>query len=252
MSKETKSQAFRAGFHDGIPIGLGYFAVAFALGVAARSAGMNPFQGFLASLLCNASAGEYAGFTVIAARSGYLEMALITLVANARYLLMSTAMSQRLDPAMKKIHRFGMAMYITDEIFAIEIARPGYLNPFYTYGAAAFASPMWAAGTALGIMAGNLMPVRLVSALSVALFGMFLAVIIPPARKDRVILGLVLACFIASWAVTKIPLLKDLSSGNRVIVLTVVLASVAAILFPHPAEEDDGSENNQGKPSERK
>ena len=84
MRNETNSQAFRAGFHDGIPIGLGYFAVAFALGVAARDAGMTPFQGFLASILCNASAGEYAGFTVIAARSGYLGMALITLVANAR------------------------------------------------------------------------------------------------------------------------------------------------------------------------
>ena len=207
MRNETNSQAFRAGFHDGIPIGLGYFAVAFALGVAARDAGMTPFQGFLASILCNASAGEYAGFTVIAARSGYLGMALITLVANARYLLMSTAMSQRLDPEMKKIHRFGMAMYITDEIFAIEIARPGYLHPFYTYGAAAIASPMWAAGTALGILAGNL-------------------------------LVLILVCFAASWISEKLPLVGTLSQGNRVILLTVILSAAAALLFPHPAEED--------------
>ena len=245
MRNETNSQAFRAGFHDGIPIGLGYFAVAFALGVAARDAGMTPFQGFLASILCNASAGEYAGFTVIAARSGYLGMALITLVANARYLLMSTAMSQRLDPEMKKIHRFGMAMYITDEIFAIEIARPGYLHPFYTYGAAAIASPMWAAGTALGILAGNLMPVRIVSALSVALFGMFLAVIIPPARKDRVILILILVCFAASWISEKLPLVGTLSQGNRVILLTVILSAAAALLFPHPAEEDKDNTESQ-------
>ena len=143
-----------------------------------------------------------------------------------------------LDPEMKKIHRFGMAMYITDEIFAIEIARPGYLHPFYTYGAAAIASPMWAAGTALGILAGNLMPVRIVSALSVALFGMFLAVIIPPARKDRVILVLILVCFAASWISEKLPLVGTLSQGNRVILLTVILSAAAALLFPHPAEED--------------
>ena len=112
----SDGQAFHEGFRDGIPIGLGYFAVAFALGVAARSAGLNPLQGFIASITCLASAGQYAGFTVIAARASYFEIAVITLVANARYLLMSTALSQKIDPKRSFLHRFGIAWFVTDEI----------------------------------------------------------------------------------------------------------------------------------------
>ena len=237
MKNRSDGQAFREGFRDGIPIGLGYFAVAFALGVAARSAGLNPLQGFMASITCLASAGQYAGFTVIAARASYFEIAVITLVANARYLLMSTALSQKIDPRRSLLHRFGVAWFVTDEIFAIETRQKGHLNPFYTYGAGAFAAPMWASGTAIGIMAGNLMPGRIVSALSVALFGMFLAVIIPPARKDRVILALVAVSFAASFAAARLPWISTLSSGTRIILLTVVLAALAALLFPHPSED---------------
>ena len=231
-------QAFRVGMRDGIPIGLGYFAVAFALGVAARDAGLSPVQGFFASILCLASAGEYAGFTVIAASAPLIEMVLITIVINARYLLMSTAVSQKLSEKTKLIHRLGVAYFITDEIFAIEMRQEGDLNPFYTYGAGVVAAPLWAIGTALGILVGNLMPLRLVSALGVALFGMFLAVIIPPARKNRVILVLVAVSFAASFAVSKLPYLRELSSGNRIILLTVILSAAAAILFPHPDEEE--------------
>ena len=234
----NNQEAFREGMKDGIPIGLGYFAVAFALGVAARDAGLSPVQGFFASILCLASAGEYAGFTVIAAGSPMVEMALITLVINARYLLMSTAVSQKLSGKISPVHRFGVAYFITDEIFAIEMRQKGNLNPFYTYGAGAIAAPLWAAGTALGILVGNLMPLRLVSALGVALFGMFLAMIIPPALKDKVILGLVLVSFAASFAVSKLPYLCRISSGNRVILLTVLLSAAAAVLFPKPPEDD--------------
>ena len=241
MHRST-GKAFRAGMKDGIPIGLGYFAVAFALGVAARDAGLSPVQGFVASILCLASAGEYAGFTVIAALAPMFEMVLITLIINARYLLMSTAISQKLSKDINPVHRFGIAYFITDEIFAIEMRQEGNLNPFYTYGAGCVAAPLWAIGTALGILVGNLMPVRLVSALSVALFGMFLAVIIPPARKDRVILGLVIVSFAASFIAAKLPYLSSLNSGNRIIILTVVLSAAAAILFPHPSPEDPVSE----------
>ena len=160
--KQNKSVLLH-GFKDGIPIGLGYFAVAFSLGIAAKNAGLTPFQAFLTSALCHASAGEYAGFTVIAAAASFLEMATITLIANARYLLMSCAMSQRIDPKMPFFHRLIMSFFITDELFGIAIARPGYLNPWYTYGAVLFASPCWAVGTALGAIAGNLLPFRLVS-----------------------------------------------------------------------------------------
>ncbi len=235
--KTSNTKAFAEGMRDGVPIGLGYFAVAFALGVAARDAGLSPIQGFAASILCLASAGEYAGFTVIAAASPMYEMALITLIINARYLLMSTAISQKLEPDVKPVHRLGVAYFITDEIFAIE-TKQKVLNPFYTYGAGAVAAPLWAVGTALGILVGNMMPVRLVSALSVALFGMFLAVIIPPARKERVILGLVIVSFAASYACSKLPYVSSLSSGNRIILLTLILSGAAAVLFPHPEDGD--------------
>ena len=128
--KESNSQAFRRGFRDGIPIGLGYLAVSFSIGIAARNIGLNAFQGFLMSLLNNASAGEYAGLTVISANSPYIEVAIVTLITNARYLLMSCAMSQRLSPDLSLGHRLLMSYDITDELFGIAISRPGTLNPY--------------------------------------------------------------------------------------------------------------------------
>lgn len=237
---KTTAGVFRQGMRDGIPIGLGYFAVAFALGVKAQEAGLDPIQSFLASILCNASAGEKAGIDVIAAAGSIITMIVTTVVVNARYLLMSTAMSQRMDPGGKLIHRFGMSMYITDELFAISIAREGYLEPYYLYGAALVASPCWAAGTALGCIAGDLMPAWAVSALSVALYGMFLAAIIPSARKDRVIAGLIAISFAASFAASRLPWLAALEPSLRIILLTVILCSLAALLFPHPMEEGGG------------
>lgn len=229
---------FREGMRDGIPIGLGYLAVSFSLGVAARSAGLTAFQGFMASLLNNASAGEYAGFTVIAANASYLEMALMTLVANARYLLMSCALSQKFAPDTPLIHRLLVGYDVTDEIFGITIARPGILNPCYTYGAIAVAAPCWACGTAMGVTAGNLLPLRVVSALSVALFGMFLAVIIPPARKNRIVALFVLVSFLASFAAASLPFLSQLSGGTRTIILTVLISAAAAALFPVQDEKE--------------
>lgn len=238
QNKENR-QAFREGMRDGVPIGLGYLAVSFSLGIAARGAGLSPFQSFLASLLCNASAGEYAGFTSIRANAAYIEIAIVTLIANARYLLMSCAMSQRMKPGASLLHRLLMAFDITDELFGIAIARPGYLNPFYTYGAVAFAAPCWAVGTALGTMAGNLLPLRLVSAFSVALYGMFLAVIIPPASKNKVVAGLVLICFMVSGCFAALPPFSGLSEGTRTILLTVTLSAAAALLFPRTFEEEE-------------
>lgn len=241
LSKQNKS-IFCQGLKDGIPIGLGYLAVSFSLGIAAKTAGLTPMQGFVVSLLCMASAGEYVGFLSIAAGSAYTEIALATLIANARYLLMSTAMSQRMDAKLSIRHRILMAFGITDELFGIAIARPGSLNPYYSYGAFITSALPWALGTSLGIIAGNMLPARLVSAFSVALYGMFLAVIIPPAKKDRIIAGLIIVCFIASYASTLLPGLREMSDGTRTIILTVVIASLAAILFPREAEHNEEKE----------
>lgn len=129
----------------------------------------------------------------------YFEVAVITLIANARYLLMSCALAQRFAPETPFWHRLLIGYDVTDELFGITIARPGSLNPYYTYGAILLAAPAWASGTALGIIAGNLLPLRVVSALSVALYGMFLAIIIPPARKDRIVAVLVVISFALSF-----------------------------------------------------
>ena len=233
--------AFLLGMKHGIPIGLGYFAVAFSLGIAAKRAGVSPVQGFLTSILCHASAGEYMGFTLIAAGAGYVEMALATFVANARYLLMSTAMSQRLGPGLPFAHRLLLGFGITDELFGISVMRQGYLNPYYTYGATVAALPLWATGTMLGILAGNLLPAVLVSAFGVALYGMFLAVIVPPAKQSRVILLLIPICFAASYIAGVIPYVKTLSKGTRTIILTVVIASAAALLFPVKEDAEDAA-----------
>lgn len=224
---------FCRGMRDGFPIGLGYFAVAFSLGIVARNqAGLNAAQGFLASLLCNASAGEKMGFLVIAAGTGYIEMAIATFVANARYLLMSCSLSQRMAPDMPLGHRLLIGFDVTDEIFGITVSRPGYINPWYTYGAMVTSIPLWATGTALGILAGQILPSFLVNALGVALYGMFLAVIIPPARKDIVIAAIIAVCFAASFAASRLPVISTLSEGTRTILLTVIIASCAALLFP--------------------
>ena len=229
--------AFRQGLRDGIPIGLGYFAVSFSLGISARGAGLSALQGFFASLFTSASAGEYAVFTSIAAQATYLEIALITLIANARYLLMSCALSQRFAPEMPFQHRLLIGTAVTDEIFGVTIARPGLIDPYYTYGVILTSVIPWAAGTSCGIVMGNLLPARIVSALSVALYGMFIAVFMPPARKDKVIAALVAASMGLSWVFASVDFFSFMSEGARVIFLTVVLSAAAALLFPVHDEE---------------
>jgi predicted branched-subunit amino acid permease len=237
-----RRQVFAQGLRDGIPIGLGYFAVAFSLGIAARNAGLSAWQGFLTSLLINASAGEYVGFTIIAIGGTYLEMALMTFIANARYLLMSCALSQKFHPGTRLIHRLAVGYYITDELFGIAIARDGFLDPYYSYGAIAVASPAWAFGTLFGVIMGNMLPVRVVSALSVALYGMFIAIIIPPSRKNRIVAAFVLISFVCSWGVKFVPVLSSLSGGTMTILLTVLISAAAAILFPVRINEEKEDE----------
>lgn len=237
--RETNRTEFLQGLRDGLPIGLGYFAVSFTLGITARRAGLTAFQAALASFLTNASAGEAAGFTVIAEGGSYLTMAIMILVANARYLLMSTALTQKLRPETSILNRLIIGYDVTDEIFGVSIARPGWLCPFYSYGV--FVLPLigWSSGTYLGVMMGNLLPANLVSALSVGLYGMFIAIIIPPARKERVIAVLVAMSMLLSYACARLPVVSGLSSGTRIIILTVLIAAGAALLRPVKAPERD-------------
>lgn len=228
-----------SGLKDGLPIGLGYFAVAFSLGVIAREAGLSAFQGFLSSAACAASAGQYVAYTLIAANASYLEVAVATFVANARYMLMSCALSQKTEEKMPFIHRPLSAIYVTDELFGISIAKNSSFNPYYHYAASLVAVPMWASGTALGIIAGNILPVSVVSALSVALYGMFMAVFIPPAKKDKIIATLVVISFALSFICSKLPVVAEIAEGTRTIILTVIISAAAAIFFPKKDETEE-------------
>ena len=239
MNREK--HAFTSGIRDGIPIALGYFAVAFSLGIVAKKAGLDPVQGFISSMLNHASAGEYAEFTVIMANAPYVEMAFVILITNIRYLLMSCALSQRFAPDTPGIHRFLVGFGITDEIFRISIGRPGVVNPYYNYGAMAIALPGWSFGTAIGIVAGNVLPASIVSALSVALYGMFIAIIIPASKKNRIVGGVVAVSFLVSFAVSKISLFDQMSDSMKISLLTVVIAGAAAFLFP--VKEGDGEDS---------
>ena len=198
---------------------------------------MNP--AFLVSFTNNASAGEFAGFTLIAAGGGYLEVAILILITNARYLLMSCALSQKLPPDTPMIQRLLLSYDVTDELFGISVAVPGKLNPYYSFGAYTVALPGWAFGTLFGTLMGSILPANIVSALSVGLYGMFLAIIIPPARKNKILAGVVLISMGASFAFTKLPVVHTLSTGTRTILLTILIAGGAAILFPINQDEDD-------------
>ncbi|MBP5298816.1 MAG: AzlC family ABC transporter permease [Lachnospiraceae bacterium] len=231
------SNAFKAGLRDGVPIGLGYFAVSFSLGIIAKKAGLSAIQGFFASLFGLASAGEYVVFMLMIANASYLEVFIVTLITNARYLLMTTALSQKFDQKTGLGHRIGVGFGITDEVFGITVARPGKVQPAYNYGAMVSCAPAWALGTALGIIAGEILPLRVVSALSVSLYGMFVAIFIPPARKDKFMALMIVLCFATSYLFSYIPALASISSGTRTIILTVALSSLAAIIKPVKDEE---------------
>lgn len=222
---------------DGTPIGLGYFAVAFSLGIVARTAGLTPAGGFFSSLLTRASAGEYGCYSLIAAGAAVIEVMAVCFIANLRYLLMGAALSQKFADNMPLWKRIVCACCITDEIFGISIAYPGKLPVTYPLGATAVAATMWAAGTACGITIGNILPEYIVNALGVALYGMFIAIIIPPCRKNRFLLVIVAASFIISTICTKLPPFSTMSAGVRIVVLTIVLSAAAAILKPVEDEE---------------
>lgn len=220
------------GVKDGFPIFLGYFAVSFTFGIAAKGAGLDAFQAALMSATNFTSAGQLAAIGLIESSASYIEMAFTQLIINLRYCLMSSALSQKLSPSTPIYHRFFMAFGNTDEIFAVSSAQSGYISPYYSYGLMTLPLPGWTLGTLFGVISGNILPVKVVSALSIALYGMFIAIIIPPARKSKVIAGVVLTAMVCSAVFTYVPILSMLPAGFRIILLTVIIAGGAAFLFP--------------------
>lgn len=230
--KNSNGSQFRYGLKDGVPIGLGYLAVSFTFGIMARGAGLDTWQAVAMSFTNLTSAGQFAALGIIQAGAPFVEMAVAQLIINLRYCLMSCSLSQKLDSGIPSFHRFLMAYGVTDEIFGVSVCRPGMLSPFYNYGLICVAVPGWTLGTLLGAISGDLLPARLLSALNVALYGMFLAVVIPPAKGNRILTGVILASMALSFLFTRIPALDHISSGFKIIILTIMIAGAAAILFP--------------------
>lgn len=243
---KKKGYWYSQGIKDGIPIGLGYFAVSFSLGIAAKQAGISAFQAAFMSFTNLTSAGQFAAVGIIASGASYIEMALSQLIINLRYCLMSCALSQKIDRDAPLLHRFFVAYGVTDEIFGVSVLQD-VLSPYYSYGVMSIAVPGWTLGTFLGVISGQLLPVRVVSALSVALYGMFLAVIIPPARDNKILAGLIPLSMAASLLFTMLPVGKTISSGTRIIILTVTISLIAALLFPITEELPDKEQESTTK-----
>lgn len=227
MMESRNLKELLRGMAGGLPIALGYAAVSFSLGILMRNAGLDPVHGLIMSLLNNTSAGEAAALGIIASGGGYIELALSQLVINLRYALMAAALSLHLSSTLSLPRRALVGFDITDEVFALLVSQPRPVNEFYAYGIALVTIPCWAAGSALGIIFGDILPSSLVSALSVALYAMFVAVVIPPARRQWRILVLVIVSMAASWLVDSV-----MTSGVKTIVLTVVISALAAIVWP--------------------
>jgi len=218
---------------DGLPIGAAYFAVALSLGITASNIGLNALQGALMSFLNHASAGEYVGLQAIKEGSSIIALCIVTLITNSRYLLMSLSLSQKISEDTSRFHRMLIGFGITDEIYAFAMNREN-LTPSYYYGTMTTTIPVWAIGTMLGIVLGNALPTKVIGALSVALFAMFIAIIIPPCKKNRTLLFAVIISFVLSYI---FDLFFTISSSIKVIILTIIIAGAFAILFPRKEDE---------------
>ena len=225
------------GIQDGIPIAVGYFSVSFTFGMMAVQSGISPFHAVLISLLNLTSAGQFAGLTVIVTGASLMEMALTQLVINIRYALMSVSLSQKLDDSVKLRSRFLIAYGNTDEIFAVASSKPGTVGEKYLYGLIFLPVLGWVGGTLAGAVASTILPETIISALGVALYGMFIAIVVPPATEHREIRIVVILALILSAAFYYLPVLKQVSSGFMIIICTVVAAAIGAVLFPIKEEE---------------
>ena len=233
---------FRKGLKDGLPIGLGYLSVSFAFGVQASLLGIPFFMSVFISMTNLTSAGQLAGLTIIATAGTLIEMALTQLVINARYFLMSITLTQKIDDSFTLGHRLLCSAFVTDEIFAVAAAKPNLFGRKYFYGLAFFPYIGWATGTLLGSIAGDLLPSFVTNALGIALYAMFIAIILPPSIKIKGVfpavgLGAGLSCLLYY-----VPIFNALSTGMSIIISAIVTAMVIALIFPVVGEENKGGE----------
>ena len=229
---------FIKGIRDGIPICLGYLSVSFGFGILAVGLGLSVLSAVGISMTNLTSAGQVAGVGIIAAGGSLIEMALTQLVINIRYSLMGISLSQKLDGSFNTAHRMIASFGITDEIFAVAVSQKS-VSPFYMYGLIIISALGWVSGTFLGAAAGNILPASVSSAMGIVLYGMFLAIIIPPSKKEK---GVLFAVIIAALFSTVFEYLIDFVSGGfAIIICSVTAAAICSVLFPIPEEQEEKS-----------
>ncbi len=233
---------YSQGFRDGLPIALGYFSVSFAFGITAVGMGLPPLVAVLISMTNLTSAGQLAGVTILAAGGSFLEMAMAQLIINLRYALMSLSLSQKLNAKYSVLHRIISAFGVTDEIFAVASGKEGEIDKKYMYGLITLPYIFWAAGTAAGAFLGEVLPEAIKSALGIAIYGMFIAIVIPPAKKSRGVLFTAITAAALSCLIYYIPVFSGISSGIAVIICTVIAAALGALLFPRKNESEEAAE----------
>ncbi len=239
--KAKQAYTFREGLRDGVPIGLGYLSVSFGFGIAVVGAGLAPLVALIISMSNETSAGQLAGLTIIMEAGTLIEMALTQLVINLRYSLMGISLSQRLDSSFTTPWRMLLSFSITDEIFAVASTKRERVGTRYFSGLAAVPYLGWTLGTLLGALAGTLLPPVIRDSLGLMLYGMFIAIIIPPARRERGVLFAVCVAVALSCIFHYVPFFDFLSGGFALIISAVVAAALAALLFPVPSTEADAA-----------
>lgn len=237
MSKHLPYRRFSVGLRAGIPIALGYVSVSFGFGISAVNKGLSPLTAILISLTNLTSAGQVAGLGIIAACGTFGEMALAQLTINIRYFLMSLALSQKLDASYSVIHRLTTAFGVTDEVFGVASAREEPLTPSYMYGLILLPFLGWALGTTLGALAGNLLPDAIKLALGIAIYGMFVAIVVPPVKKSVGVLSSATLAIAFSLLLTYLPFIH-LTSGFIIILAALPASLIAAAFFPMPSEKE--------------
>jgi predicted branched-subunit amino acid permease len=228
----VNSREYKLGVQQGLPVGLGYFSVSFGFGAMAIAQGLSLWEAILISASNLTSAGQFAGLTVIAAGAALLEMILTQLIINSRYALMSLALGQQLGPSVGTGKRLLMAFFNTDEVFALGMSRGKDLTPGFFLGAGIVAAIGWIAGTAMGSVAGSLLPLSVRAALGVMLYGMFIAIVVPQARQEKPLLVCTGLALVISCLFTWMPGLKEISEGIAIVLCTIGAAAICAVLFP--------------------
>lgn len=229
---------YRRGLLHGLPIALGYISVSFAFGIQATSLGLSPLQATLISLTNMTSAGQLAGLQLMATGAPLMEMALTQLTINLRYALMSLSLSQKLDGTMNTLHRLLLSFGNTDEVFAVASQQPGKIGRAYLYGLTNGPWLGWTLGTLLGALAGSVLPESVTNALGIAIYGMFIAIVLPPFRRQKEVRAVVIIAVALSCLMTLLPVLRFISDGFRIILCAVVASALGAWLMPQPEEDE--------------